>query len=163
MQAPWSKSRLVLGLLIILLLVFGVSSISALISDPAIQTWYEELKRPAFTPPNWIFSPVWITLYIMMSLAAWMVWKGRGWKQTRGPLALFIMQLILNGFWSILFFGLKRPDLALVEIIILWLAIGMTFFSFWRVQKSAGALLLPYWVWVSFAVILNFEFYRLNA
>lgn len=158
-----TKARQGLGLLLILLLVFGVASVGAVVTDPAIQTWYGGLQRPSFAPPNWIFSPVWILLYLMMSLAAWIVWKGRDWSLARGPLTLFFMQLILNGFWPVLFFGLKRPDLALIEILILWLAIGVTLLSFWRAQKLAGALLIPYWAWVSFAVILNFEFYRLNG
>lgn len=124
--------------------------------------WYGRLAKPSWTPPNRIFAPVWIVLYAAMAVAGWMVWKEAGPAGAALPLALFAVQLFLNGIWSWLFFGLHRPDLAFADIIALWLAIAATILAFQAVSMTAGALLLPYLIWVSFALVLNFSIWQLN-
>jgi translocator protein len=124
--------------------------------------WYQGLAKPGFTPPAWLFGPVWTVLYIMMGLAAWLVWRDKGFAGAGTALGLFVVQVILNGLWSFIFFGLQRPGLALGEMVLLWLAIGATFVGFWRVKPAAGSMLAPYWLWVSFAAVLNFYLWHLN-
>ena len=124
--------------------------------------WYAALVKPTLTPPAWIFGPVWTLLYAMMAIAAWLVWRRYGWANAIGPLSLFLGQLALNALWSYLFFGLQSPGLALLDIIALWLAILITLMAFWRYHPPAGLLLLPYFLWVSFATYLNFQFWHLN-
>lgn len=157
-----TKAQVMWGLVFFLILCLGVSALGAWVTRPSISTWYVGLSRPWGTPPNWVFGPVWTILYFMMALSAWWVWKELPWKKSRGPLTLFFLQLTLNAIWSWLFFGFQRPDLALVEIVTLWFAIGMTVMSFWNARTLAGALMLPYWAWISFAAYLNFGFWRLN-
>jgi translocator protein len=124
--------------------------------------WYAALVKPALTPPAWVFGPVWTLLYLMMAIAAWLVWRSQGLNGALGPLGLFLAQLALNALWSYLFFGLKRPGLAFLDIVALWLAILATLIAFWRAYPTAGLLLLPYLLWVGFATYLNFQFWRLN-
>jgi benzodiazapine receptor len=124
--------------------------------------WYAGLVKPALTPPPWVFGPVWTLLYLMMGIAAWLVWRKQGLAGALGPLGLFLLQLALNALWSYLFFGLQRPGLAFLDIVTLWLAILAALVAFWRVYPLAGLLLLPYLLWVSFATYLNFQFWRLN-
>jgi tryptophan-rich sensory protein len=123
--------------------------------------WYESLAKPSFNPPNWIFAPVWSALYVMMAIAVWLVWCRV--KAFGLPIALWLLQLGLNAIWSWLFFGLERPDLAAMEIVVLLAAILVTIVTFFRVSRPAGYLLVPYAAWVSFAAILNFTLWRLNA
>jgi tryptophan-rich sensory protein len=120
------------------------------------------LVQPALTPPGWVFGPVWTLLYIMMGVAAWLVWRRYGLAGAFWPLGLFILQLGLNALWSYLFFGLKNPGLAFLDIVALWLAILATLIAFWHYYPPAGQLLLPYLLWVTFAVYLNLQFWRLN-
>lgn len=120
------------------------------------------MAKPCFTPPGWVFGPVWTILYIMMAVAAWLVWRDRGFGGARLALGLFVLQLLLNGLWSFIFFGLKLPGLAFGEIVILWLAVLGMLTAFWRLAPAAGLLLLPYWLWVSFAAVLNFALWRMN-
>ncbi|MBN2587169.1 MAG: tryptophan-rich sensory protein [Candidatus Fermentibacteraceae bacterium] len=122
--------------------------------------WYETLEKPSFNPPGWIFGPVWTLLYILMGTAAWLVWKEQGFSPA---LILFIAQLALNALWSYLFFGANRPDLAFFEIVVLWVLILLTMIFFWKARTLAGALLVPYLLWVSFASVLNFSLWRLNT
>lgn len=124
--------------------------------------WYAGLRKPSWNPPNWIFGPVWTALYILMAVAAWLVWRRAGWSGARTALVLFLAQLFLNALWSPLFFGLKNPLLALVDLVLLWLALLLTLVAFWKIRKLAGALLLPYVAWVTFAGALNFALWRLN-
>jgi benzodiazapine receptor len=124
--------------------------------------WYEGLIKPALTPPGWVFALVWTLLYTMMGVAAWLVWKRHGYVAASGSLWLFLFQLGLNTLWSYLFFGLQNPGLAFLDIVALWLAILATIISFFRHYRLAGQLLLPYLVWVSFALYLNLQFWRLN-
>jgi len=135
----------------------------SLVTTPSIPTWYAALQKPSFTPPNWLFSPVWITLFFLMGISSFIIWnKGLEIKGVKTSLIIFDIQLALNVFWSFLFFGLHSPFYAFVEIIILWLAILLTIVKFFKISKTAGLLLLPYILWVSFAAILNFCLFRLN-
>lgn len=125
-------------------------------------SWYTALRKPPWNPPSWLFGPVWMALYLMMAIAAWLIWRRGGFSRQRRPLGLFIAQLALNALWSPLFFGLKRPGLAFAEILILWGMIGATLYSFRKENLGAAALLLPYLGWVTFAAALNFTIWRLN-
>jgi len=129
----------------------------------SVTTWYPGIAKPAWTPPDAAFGPVWTALYIMMGISAWLVWRRAGWNGGRGPLMLFALQLVLNTTWSFLFFGLQRPGLAALEIVVLWLAIIATLIAFARIDRLAGALLVPYLAWASFACALNFTIWRMNA
>ena len=137
--------------------------VGSLFTTPSIPTWYASLQKPSFNPPNWIFSPVWTTLFVLMGISAFIVWnKGLDRKGVKAALLLFIIQLVLNMLWSYLFFTLHSPLYAFVEIIILWLAILLTMLKFFPISRAAGYLLLPYMLWVSFAAVLNFTIFRLN-
>jgi tryptophan-rich sensory protein len=125
--------------------------------------WYADLAKPAWTPPNAVFGPVWTALYVLMGVAAWLVWRRGGFSGAPVALGLFLAQLVLNALWSVLFFGLHLPGAAFAEILVLWAAILATTILFWRVQPAAGALLLPYLLWVGFAAALNLQLWRLNA
>ena len=137
--------------------------IGSIFTTPAIPGWYAALVKPTFTPPNWVFAPVWTSLYLLMGISAFLVWrKGLDNHLVDSGLRIFILQLFLNTLWSFLFFGLKFPFLGFLEIVLLWVAILLAILSFFRVSKLAGILLLPYILWVSFAIILNFSIWRLN-
>lgn len=137
--------------------------VGSLVTTPAISTWYAGLEKPVFSPPNWLFAPVWILLYLLMGISAYLVWsQGVRKQEVKRGLALFFLQLVLNTLWSFLFFGLHFPFLALIEILFLWLMILLTILSFFRICRSAGILLLPYLFWVSFAALLNFSVFVLN-
>ena len=137
--------------------------IGSLFTFAAIPTWYATLAKPAFNPPNWVFAPVWNILFILMGVAAFLVWKrGLDKKAVRVALLLFLVQLVLNSFWSIIFFGLHNPGAAFIEIIFLWLAILATIISFYKVVPKAAYLLIPYILWVTFAGFLNLSIWRLQ-
>ena len=137
--------------------------IGSLFTTPSIPNWYAGLIKPELNPPSWVFAPVWTILYLMMGLAAFLVWKeGYERREVRHALKLYAFQLVLNMAWSIIFFGLKNPAAALIEIIILWLAILATIFAFFKVSKLAGSLLVPYILWVSFATYLTYSIWALN-
>lgn len=148
-----------LGLVLWLAVTFAAAFVGARFEPGG---WYETLAKPEWTPPPWLFGPVWTALYLAMAVAAWMVWKHAGFDGARAALALFLLQLALNAAWSWLFFGMHKVDLALVDIALLWLAILATMLLFWRVRPLAGALLLPYLLWVSFATALNLAIWRLQ-
>ena len=135
--------------------------LGSLFTIPAIPTWYATLKKPFFTPPNWIFSPVWISLFILMGISLFFVWRRTHHPTFKIAFIFFFVQLILNILWSIFFFGLRSPLLGLVDIVLLWIAILFTIFNFLKVSKFSGALLLPYLAWVSFATLLNFSLWIL--
>lgn len=137
--------------------------IGSIFTTPAIPGWYAALVKPSFNPPNWVFAPVWTSLYLLMGISAFLVWrKGLDNHRVNSGLRIFILQLVLNTLWSFLFFGLKSPFLGLAGILLLWVSILLTILSFFRVSKISGILLLPYILWVSFAAILNFSLWRLN-
>lgn len=129
----------------------------------AIPTWYAGLVKPALNPPSWVFGPVWTILYALMGIAVFLVLK-RGWrkKEVKVALSLFAAQLLVNAIWSILFFGMRNPLYALIDILVLWTLVLITTFAFYRISKPAAYLLLPYVCWVSFATYLNYRIYALN-
>jgi tryptophan-rich sensory protein len=121
------------------------------------------LEKPTFTPPNGVFSPVWITLFLLMGISLFLIWRtGLAERRVKVALGCFSAQLVFNLAWSVLFFGLKSPLGGLIDIAVLWIAIALTIFYFSKISKVAGLLLLPYIVWVSFAAALNFFIWRLN-
>jgi translocator protein len=124
--------------------------------------WYRQLQKPSWNPPGYLFGPVWTLLYTLMAVAAWLVWKRAGFAGAKLALWLFIGQLVLNGMWTWIFFGLHKPGTALIEIIILWGMILVTLIAFWEQNTVAGAILIPYLAWVSFATALTFAIWRLN-
>ncbi|KQZ79401.1 sensory protein [Rhodanobacter sp. Root561] len=150
-----------LGLVGWLLLSFVAAAIGAVASVQAAD-FYQQLAQPSWAPPSSVFGPVWSVLYALMGIAAWLAWREGGWHRQRGVLTLFVIQLALNALWSWLFFGWHRGALAFVDIVMLWLLIVATVLGFWRVRALAGALLLPYLGWVSFASALNFAVWHLN-
>jgi len=153
----------VIGVLIAIVICVIAGVIGSIFTTPSIPTWYASLNKPPFNPPNWIFGPVWTTLYILMGIAAYLVWRnGIGKKEVKTAVFVFALQLILNSLWSFIFFGQHWMLLAFCEIIILWLAILFTIIKFWPISTAAGLLLLPYIFWVSFASILNFSIWLLN-
>jgi len=138
--------------------------VDSLFTTPSIPTWYATINKPSFTPPNSIFGPVWTSLFLLMGVSAYLIWrKGITVENVKIALYIFIAQLVLNVLWSILFFGLHSPFYAFIEIIILWLVILATFVSFIKISKPAGILLLPYLIWVAFAAILNYNLWKLNS
>lgn len=138
--------------------------IGSVFTRPSIQTWYTFLKKPSFTPPNWLFGPVWITLYILMGISAFIVWKkGLGADGVKLALGIFTIQLIFNTLWSIVFFGQQSIFGGLIVIIVLWILILLNIIFFFKVSIVAGLLLIPYIVWVSFASLLNTYIYILNS
>jgi len=128
-----------------------------------INSWYQYLLKPNFNPPSWLFGPVWTTLYILMGIALYLIWKD-GLKKdfVKNSFLLFIVNLVLNSLWSIVFFGLQNPALAFLVIILLWLVILVLIIRFYKINKLASYLLIPYILWVSFASILNFSIWQLN-
>ena len=148
-----------LGLVGWLALVFCASAMAVFIADNG---WYAGLAKPAWNPPDWLFGPVWTILYAMMAVAAWRVWLQGGWAQQKKALGLFLLQWALNALWTPLFFGLHRPGWALAEILVLLAAILATMRTFWRLDRPAGLLFLPYAAWVAFATVLNGTIWRMN-
>ncbi len=142
-----------------ILIPLAAGYIGSIFTISSIPTWYAALNKPTFSPPNWIFGPVWTALYIMMGISLYMVWKR---EPDSIPLSLFGIQLSLNVLWSYLFFGLKSPLYAFIEIIMLWAAILLTILNFKNISKTAAILLIPYLLWVSFAAVLNFYILLLN-
>jgi len=151
--------KLILSIIICQLAGF----VGSIFTRASVSTWYVTLNKPSFTPPGWVFGPVWITLYALMGISAFLVWnKGFNDRQIKAALIIFGIQLILNALWSAAFFGLKSPLAGLIVIVILWLAILLTIFRFLNISAAAGLLLLPYIVWVSFAAVLNLSIFLLN-
>jgi tryptophan-rich sensory protein len=140
-----------------------VGSLSGVATARGVQDWYPSLAKPSFNPPAWVFGPVWTLLYVLMGVAAYLVLqKGQDKDLVRAGLIMFTLQLILNGLWSVLFFGMRLPGVAFAEIIILWVSIAVTAALFWRSVPTAGLLLAPYLAWVSFAAVLNGSIWILN-
>jgi benzodiazapine receptor len=146
---------------IILIICLSAGLIGSLLTAPAIPVWYAALEKPFFTPPDWLFAPVWTSLFVLMSISATLVWRS-GHTETRNALGIFSVQLILNALWSWAFFGLRSPFAGLIEIVFLWIAIIITIKAFFRISRTAGYLLIPYILWVTLALLLNFFIWRLN-
>lgn len=158
-----SKTGDVLRLIVSIVVCQLAGGAGSVFTAPSISTWYTTLRKPAFTPPNWVFAPVWITLFVLMGVAAFLVWRrGLRSSQPRKALTLFAVQLVLNVLWSAVFFGLRSPLGGLVAIIILWLAILLTIVYFMKVSRTAGLLLIPYIAWVSVATALNLSIVIMN-
>jgi benzodiazapine receptor len=134
----------------------------AIVTGSSVSHWYPILRKPSWNPPSWVFGPVWTALYLMMAIAAWFVWRKRDIDGATGALWFFVLQLALNAAWTPLFFGLKSPLAGLLDIIPLCAAVLVAIVSFWKVSMIAGMLLVPYWLWVCFATVLNFAIWRLN-
>ena len=146
---------------IILCLIAGF--IGSMFTTPHIPGWYAGLAKPSFSPPNWLFGPVWTALYILMGISLFLVWRaGIGERRVQVALVVFIVQLVCNGLWSFAFFGRQSPLAGLVVIIVLWILIGITGIACAPVSRAAALLLIPYFLWVSFASILTASIWRLN-
>lgn len=144
-------------------LCLGVGFVSSFLTTSSIPTWYATLNKPSFSPPNFVFAPVWTTLYILMGIALYMVWShGMKKKKVKTAVYVFLIQLLLNFTWSLVFFGLHAPLLAFINIVLLWATLLFTIIKFYAVSKWASRLLIPYILWVSFATILNLSIVLLN-
>ncbi|MFW5640760.1 MAG: TspO/MBR family protein [Thermodesulfobacteriota bacterium] len=142
-------------------LSFTAAAIGGLASAKAAG-FYQELSLPAWAPPSWVFAPAWTLLYLLMGIAAWIVWKAGGWRNAAGALSLFLVQLAANALWTWLFFAWRLGAAAFIEIIVLWILIVCTLIAFWRVRPLAGYLLLPYLLWVGFAGALTYAIWQRN-
>jgi tryptophan-rich sensory protein len=149
-------------LLAVVALCYAVAAVGGVVTATSVDTWYPTLAKPALTPPDWVFAPTWLTLYGMLAGAAWLVYLNRRKSDVAVPLSLFVIQLIVNLAWPLLFFGFRWIDGALVSIALLFALVTATTVTFWRVSMWAGLLLVPYLVWVGFAAYLNAGIWRLN-
>lgn len=154
-------SNQILGLIGWLAVVFAAAAIGGVASANAV-TFYHQLTQPDWAPPAWLFGPVWSVLYLLMGVAAWLVWRARGFGGAPGALALFLIQLATNALWTWLFFAWRQGGAASAEIVVLWGLIAATIVAFWRVRPIAAVLLLPYLAWVSYASVLSLAMWRLN-
>jgi tryptophan-rich sensory protein len=154
-----SRRRDVLGLVAFVVLCFGTAALGRAAAATSVRDWYPALNKPPWTPPNWLFGPVWTLLYGMMAVAGWLAWRD---ERTKTTTLVFLLQLLLNGAWSWIFFAARRPDLAVACIVSLWLAIVATIAASWKISRMAVTLLVPYLAWVTFAAALNLAVARLN-
>lgn len=155
--------RQVVMLLFFIVICISAAGLGASATATSVGGWYQTLNKPSWNPPDWIFGPVWTTLYLMMAIAAWCVWRSADWSQSKRALSWFGLQLALNSLWSIIFFGMQQPGWAFVEIVGLWVAIAITTWMFRRHSTVAAVLMLPYLAWSAFANVLNFALWRLNS
>lgn len=162
MPTASSRRASVLALLACLAAPLLAGAVGGLATGTSVSSWYPALAKPHWNPPSWVFGPVWTALYILMGVAAWRIWLRRSQPFARQALVVFALQLILNALWSVLFFGLRSPGLAMAELVLLWLAIASALGAFWRLERLAGALLIPYLTWVTFAGFLNHAIWTLN-
>ncbi|MBU0898393.1 MAG: tryptophan-rich sensory protein [Nanoarchaeota archaeon] len=156
MNIDWSK------LLVSLIACQLAGFVGAIFTTSNIATWYATINKPTFTPPNWLFAPAWTTLFILMGIALYLIWEKGSWKKNIKPIAVFKVQLILNIVWSVLFFGIQNPFAAFIEIIFLWITILATIILFYKIDKRAAYLMIPYIAWVTFAALLNYSVWILN-
>ncbi len=160
-MASQTSRRDVGGLVGWIVVCFAAAAVGAAASIRA-QAFYTQLVQPAWAPPPWLFGPVWTVLYALMAVAAWLVWRSGGFRIHRAALSLFVAQLVLNALWTWMFFAWHTGALAFADIVVLWLLIVATLVSFWRVRVVAGALLIPYLLWVTFASALSYAMWQLN-
>lgn len=157
------KSKDIIKLVVAIAIAELAGIVGSIFTTSSIPTWYVTLAKPELAPPNWIFAPVWTTLFVLMGIAAFLVWRrGLGRRDVKIALGIFLGQLVLNTLWSIIFFWLHSPGGAFIEIIFLWFAILATIIVFARISKPAAWLLIPYILWVSFAGYLNYAIWILN-
>jgi tryptophan-rich sensory protein len=150
-----------LMLIVFFAICLGAGGFGSFFTVNSVRDWYPGLRKPPGTPPSWIFGPVWTTLYVLMAISAWLVWREYGWG-ARAALLIFFAQLALNVAWSGIFFGSRLPGVAFAEIVILWLAIAFNIVVFYWLLPPAALLMLPYVLWVTYAAYLNFGIWRLN-
>lgn len=154
-----NKLRLIVSILVCQL----AGAVGSFFTVASISSWYAVIEKPAFNPPSWVFSPVWIILYTLMGISLYLVWEeGLERKEVKLGIFVFGVQLALNALWSFLFFGLQSPYYAFIEILLLWLSILLTIILFGKISKTASLLLVPYLLWVSFAALLNYQIWVLN-
>lgn len=153
---------IILGAVVSIFIAQMAGVIGSFFTTSSIQSWYVFLEKPAFAPPNWLFAPAWITLYTLMGLAAFLVWRKRNLAGAKLALWLYGVHLGFNALWSVIFFGLKNPGLAFLEILVLLILIVVVAVKFFRIEKIAGFLFIPYILWVTFAAVLNFAIWQLN-
>ncbi|MBW4053781.1 MAG: tryptophan-rich sensory protein [Proteobacteria bacterium] len=151
-----------LGLVTFIAVCLAIAAIGGAVTAKSVGTWYQTLKRPEIAPPDWLFAPVWIVLYITIAVAGWRVWLARGRAGTRTAMAVYSAQLGLNLAWSFVFFGCHMIGVAFAEILVLLAAISINAVLFWRIDRVAGWLLAPYTAWVAFASVLNLALWHLN-
>jgi len=157
------KARDIVKLVISLVACQCAGLVGSIFTSPAISTWYAALGKPLFSPPNWLFAPAWGTLYLLMGVAAFLIWRqGFSKEGVKSAMVIFLVQLVINALWSVAFFGLKSPIAGVVVIVILWIAILVNILKFFRLSAVAGSLLIPYILWVSFATALNIAIWMLN-
>jgi len=158
-----NKPSLTVKLIISIFACVALGSIGGIATASSIDTWYANVNKPSFNPPNWLFAPVWTTLFTLMGIAAALVWhEGINNKAVKNALILFGVQFVLNMIWSWLFFGMQNPQLAFFELLLLWGFIFLTIRAFFSIKNTSGWLLVPYILWVSFAGVLNFYIWQLN-
>ncbi len=150
-----------LVLILFLAICLGVGGLGAIVTEKSVRTWYPTLRKLPGTPPSWLFGPVWTTLYVLMAISAWLLWRQYHWG-ARAALLIFFAQLALNLAWSGIFFGARMPGFAFAEIAILWLVILFNIYVFYRLDVLSAFLLIPYLLWVTYASYLNFGIWRLN-
>ena len=160
-MSTFTLPRQLAGLVAWLAASYAASAIGAIASINA-RSFYTELARPVWAPPGWLFGPVWLTLFTLMGIAAWLLWRQGGFHANRVALTLFLVQLVFNTAWSWLFFDARLGFLAFVDILVLLLLIAATLVTFWQKSRVAGALLIPYLLWVGFAAVLNYSVWQLN-
>ena len=167
MSEPAAPPRLTPGragvLFLSCLLCLGTQGIGWLLTAAAVREWYPDIRKPSWTPPDWLFGPVWTVLFLLMAVSAWVFWGRADGRTLRVGLGLFLGQLVLNALWSGLFFALRSPGLAFAEIVVLWAAIAATLVSFGRVSALAAGLLVPYLLWVTYATALNGAIWVMNS
>ena len=162
---PWrpSRARQTAWLLSLGAICFAAAGAGAAVTSISVRSWYQTLDKPSWTPPDWLFGPVWTALFSLMAIAAWLVWRRGGWSKSRAVLGIFGLQLALNVCWSAIFFGLLNPGLAFGEILLLLMAITATAVGFWGRSTAAALMLTPYLAWTTFAAVLNFAIWRMNV
>lgn len=159
---PLTRGRDIGGLIVFLVICFVVSGLGGAVTATSVSDWYQTLAKPPFNPPDWVFAPVWTALFLAMAVAGWLVWRRAGLSNARPALTFYALQLALNLGWSVLFFGFRSPGSALIEIVPLFLAIVATTVRFFRIDRVAGILLVPYAAWTGFAAVLTASIWWLN-
>ncbi len=157
------RSRLTRGFLVFFSLSLFFYVVSAFVTYPVVDGWFADLQKPSWNPPNEWFGPVWGVLFLLMAIAGWVTWKRIGLSDGKKALSLFVLQMVLNLSWSILFFRFDSLFLAFPVILILWGAVGLNVLTFFKIRRLAGVLMLPYWAWITFATALTYSYWNLNS
>jgi len=152
----------IIKLIVSLFLPLSVGAVAGMFTSQAVPTWYATLNRPSFNPPNWVFGPAWTTLYVLLGISFFLIWKENPTRERNLAIKVFSIQMLLNFVWSFLFFYFNLIGVALIEIILLWISITLMIYLFYKIKPLAAYLNIPYLLWVSFATILNAGYYLLN-